>query len=62
MGNGRIDKTDPNDARSAAIVAVRNATLNSVGADSEHRVVLRLLADRRVSTFLRQISSGITVS
>jgi len=46
MDNGRIDKTDPNDARSAAIVAVRNATLNSVGADSEHRVVLRLLADR----------------
>ena len=46
MGNGRIDTTDPNDARSAAIVAVRNATLNSVGADSEHRVVLRLLADR----------------
>ena len=46
MGNGRIDKTDPNDARSAAIVALRNATLNTVGADSEHRVVLRLLADR----------------
>src|ERR687892_1185928 len=46
VGNGRIDKTDPNDARSAAIVAVRNATLNTVGADSEHRVVLRLLADR----------------
>ena len=46
MDTGRIDKTDPNDARSAAIVAVRNATLNTVGADSEHRVVLRLLADR----------------
>src|SRR5918996_1466379 len=46
VGNGRIDKTDPNDARSAAIVAVRNATLTTVGADSEHRVVLRLLADR----------------
>jgi transposase len=46
MDTGRIDKTDPNDARSAAIVALRNATLNSVGADSEHRVVLRLLADR----------------
>jgi hypothetical protein len=46
MGNGRIDKTDPNDARSATIVALRNATLNTVGADSEHRVVLRLLADR----------------
>ena len=46
MDTGRIDKTDPNDARSAAIVAVRNATLNSVGADSEDRVVLRLLADR----------------
>jgi transposase len=46
MDTGRIDKTDPNDARSAAIVALRNATLNTVGADSEHRVVLRLLADR----------------
>ena len=46
MDTGRIDKTDPNDARSAAIVALRNATLNSVSADSEHRVVLRLLADR----------------
>jgi transposase len=46
MDTGRIDKTDPNDARSAAIVALRNATMNSVSADSEHRVVLRLLADR----------------
>ena len=46
MDTGRIDKTDPTDARSAAIVAVRNATLNTVGADSEHRVVLRLLANR----------------
>jgi hypothetical protein len=27
-------------------VALRNATLNIVGADSEHRVVLRLVADR----------------
>jgi transposase len=50
MGNGRIDKTDPNDARSAAIVAVRNATLNSVGAEGEHRVVLRLLATATTSS------------
>jgi transposase len=46
LDTGRIDKTDPNDARSAAVVALRNSTLNNVGADSEHRVVLRLLADR----------------
>jgi len=46
MDTGRIDKTDPNDARSAAVVALRNATLNSVGAESGDRVILRLLADR----------------
>lgn len=46
MDTGRIDKTDPNDARSAAVVALRNATLNSVDAESEDRVILRLLADR----------------
>ena len=46
MDTGRIDKSDPNDARSAAVVALRNATLNTVGAESEHRVILRLLADR----------------
>jgi transposase len=46
MDTGRIDKTDPNDARSAAIVALRNATLNTVTGEHEDRVVLRLLADR----------------
>ncbi len=46
MDTGRIDKTDPNDARSAAVVALRNVSLNVVGADTEHRVILRLLADR----------------
>ena len=46
MDNGRIDKTDPNDARSAAIVALRNATLNTVTGEHEDRVILRLLADR----------------
>src|SRR5215210_7677435 len=46
LDNGRIDKTDPNDARSAAIVAWRNPTLNTVVGVDEHRVVLRLLADR----------------
>jgi hypothetical protein len=45
MDTGRIDKSDPNDARSA-VVALRNATLNTVGADSEDRVILGLLADR----------------
>jgi len=46
LDNGRIDKTDPNDARSAAIVAWRNPSLNVVVGVDEHRVVLRLLADR----------------
>jgi transposase len=46
LERGRIDKTDPNDARSAAIVAWRNPALNVVSTNDEHRVVLRLLADR----------------
>ncbi len=46
LERGKIDKTDPNDARSAAIVAWHNPTLNVVYGLDEHRVVLRLLADR----------------
>jgi transposase len=46
LDNGRIDKTDPNDARSAAIVALRNATLNAVTGENQDRVILRMLADR----------------
>jgi len=46
LDTGRIDKTDPNDARSAAIVAWRTPGLNVVSGEDEHRVVLRLLADR----------------
>jgi transposase len=46
LESGKIDKTDPNDARSAAIVAWHNPTLNVVAGLDEHRVVLRLLADR----------------
>jgi transposase len=46
LESGRIDKTDPNDARSAAIVAWHNPSLNIVAGLDEHRVVLRLLADR----------------
>jgi transposase len=46
LERGRIDKTDPNDARSAAIVAWRTPSLNVVTASDEHPVVLRLLADR----------------
>ena len=45
LERGRIDKTDPNDARSAAIVAWRTPALNVVTTNDEHRVVLRLLAD-----------------
>ena len=46
LERGRIDKTDPNDARLAAIVGWRTPALNVVGGLDEHRVVLRLLADR----------------
>lgn len=46
LERGRIDKTDPNDARSAAIVAWHTPALNVVTGLDEHRVVLRLLADR----------------
>lgn len=46
LESGRSDKTDPNDARSAAIVAWHNPTLHVVAGLDEHRVVLRLLADR----------------
>jgi len=46
LERGRIDKTDPNDARSAAIVGWRTPALNVVCGLDEHRVVLRLLADR----------------
>jgi transposase len=46
LESGRIDKTDPNDARSAAIVAWHTPTLNVVAGLDEHRVILRLLADR----------------
>lgn len=46
LERGKIDKTDPNDARSAAIVAWHNPLLNVVTGLDEHRVVLRLLADR----------------
>jgi transposase len=46
LERGRIDKTDPNAARSAAIVAWHNPALNVVAGLDEHRVVLRLLADR----------------
>jgi transposase len=46
LERGKIDKTDPNDARSAAIVAWRHPNLQAVSGLDEHRVVLRLLADR----------------
>lgn len=46
LDRGRIDKTDPNDARSAAIVAWRTPGLNVVNGEDEQRVVARLLADR----------------
>jgi transposase len=42
---GRTDKTDPHDARSAAIVALRNGGLRPIGP-VDHSAVLRLLADR----------------
>lgn len=42
---GRTDKSDPHDARSAAIVALRHAGLRTV-TPVDHSAVLRLLADR----------------
>jgi len=45
LGSGRTDKTDPHDARAAAIVALRHAGLRSV-RPVDHSAVLRLLADR----------------
>lgn len=42
---GRTDKTDPHDARAAAIVALRHAGLSEV-RPVDHAAVLRLLADR----------------
>jgi len=45
LGSTKAAKNDPNDALSAAIVALRNRDLRVVGADG-HNAVLRLLADR----------------
>jgi transposase len=45
LDSGRNDKTDPHDARSAAIVALRHRNLRSVQLE-DHRQVLRLLARR----------------
>jgi transposase len=46
LDRGRVDKSDPNDARSAAIVAWRTPALNVVTVNDEHGVV-RLLAPPR---------------
>ena len=45
LDTGRTDKTDPHDARAAAIVALRHADLRPV-VPVDHAAVLRLLADR----------------
>lgn len=45
LDSGRNDKTDPHDARSAAIVGLRHSQLHEVVAD-DHVQVLRLLAQR----------------
>jgi transposase len=45
LGSGATDKTDPHDARAAALVALRHDRLRQV-APVDHRMVLRLLADR----------------
>ncbi len=45
LDSGRNDKTDTHDARSAAIVALRNRNLRSVVLE-DHRQILRLLARR----------------
>jgi transposase len=45
LDSGSIDKTDPHDARAAAIVALRHPRLRVVAAE-DHGAVLRLLAKR----------------
>jgi hypothetical protein len=45
LGSGKSQKTDPNDARSVAIAALRHSGLTVVGAD-DHIQVLGLLAKR----------------
>ena len=45
MGSGKFQKTDPNDARSVAIAALRHPGLTMVGRD-DHTRVLGLLAIR----------------
>jgi transposase len=45
LGSGKSQKTDPNDARSVAIAALRHSGLTVVGAD-DHSQVLGLLAKR----------------
>lgn len=45
LDSGSSDKTDPHDARAAAIVALRHDRLRQVGL-VDHSAVLRLLADR----------------
>src|SRR3954469_15322923 len=45
LDSGRTDKSDPHDARSAAIVALRHARLRAV-RPVDHSAVLRLLANR----------------
>ena len=46
LDSGRTDKSDPHDARSAAVVALRHDSLQVV-RPVDHTAVLRLLADRR---------------
>jgi transposase len=47
LGTGRSDKTDPNDARSVAIAALRAPALREVHP-ADHAEVLRLLAKRNI--------------
>ena len=47
LGSGRSDKTDPNDALSVAVAALRSPTLRPVQA-VDHGAVLRLLAKRNL--------------
>ena len=45
LGSGKSSKNDPNDARSAAVAALRHRGLRQVVAD-DHGAILRMLADR----------------
>ena len=58
LESGKSQKTDPNDARSVAIAALRHPGLTTVGAD-DHARVLGLLAKRHWEVARRGTPLGV---